>query len=100
MIPGWGTKIPHATRCSQKKTKKNKEGKLRIIPGPPTEWAPEAEPGKTGAPGLQKCPSQLFYKEQEIWTGSAEDKWELLQKVDLLLSWGQDRWDRSWGSWF
>ena len=24
LTPGWGTKVPHAMRCSQNKTKKNK----------------------------------------------------------------------------
>ena len=33
LIPGWGTKIPHATRCGQKffKKKKEKEKKKEII---------------------------------------------------------------------
>ena len=35
-IPGWGTKIPHASKCSQKQNNKNKqemeaEGKIRLF---------------------------------------------------------------------
>ena len=30
-IPGWGTKIPYARWCSQKKKKKKRKGKSRVL---------------------------------------------------------------------
>ena len=45
LIPGWGTKIPHATQCGQKKKKIG-----RLLP----PWLPQDRPDRPGKPGMRE----------------------------------------------
>ena len=53
LIPGWGTEIPHAVRCNQKKKKRNVSQFSRVIPGHQVDHVPSLLPALKGSRGPQ-----------------------------------------------
>lgn len=49
-------------------------------------------------PGSKSALLSFSLSERGIWALSPEEKpGKLLKKMDLLLLWGGDKWDRFWG---